>query len=46
MYMAESIVEDKMLLRYLLRYKMCQIVIRNKIDVLVRQCLDDLQCIG
>ena len=45
MYMAEPVVEDKMLLRYLFRYKMRQIVIRNKIDIFIRKRLDNLQCI-
>ena len=45
MYMAEPVVEDKMLLRYLFRYKMRQIVIRNKIDIFIRKRLHNLQCV-
>ena len=45
MYMAETVIENKMFLRHFFCDKTSQILIRNKENILVRQFFHDFECI-
>ena len=46
MYMAESIIENKVLLWKLACHETTKVLIRDKEDIFIRKILHDLQCIG